>query len=264
MRRVSHLRTLAVLHTAAIAIATTMGCSAATAQTGGLLDALFGGFRPAPPPATPIPPPVTSSSAPAASITVTPMWRGGSGGSVAHCVRLCDGGHFPLPRIAASSATPAKLCNALCPGTRTRVYWGSQIDRAVAANGMTYASLDTAFKYRRERPGDCTCNGRDVFGTAAISFYADVTLRPGDIAVTDNGLRVFVGSQADRHQPGDFTPIANDRSLPPPMRAYLETVRVASPPGAAPESMTFNARIIFGFEPLRSESVTFESAPSQR
>ena len=26
-------------------------------------------------------------------------------------------------------------------------------------------------------------------------------------------------SVVDRHQPGDFTPIANDRSLPPPMRA---------------------------------------------
>lgn len=262
MRRVNHVRSAPVLRAIAMVAAMAIGCGDASAQTGGLLDMLFGGFQRASPPATPVPPPPASSSTPGISITVTPMPRGGSGGAVAHCVRLCDGGHFPLPRLASSSASPIKLCNALCPGTPTRIYWGSQIDRAMASNGAAYSSLDTAYKYRRARPSGCTCNGTDVFGTAAISIHADVTLQPGDIVVMDQGMRVFVGTKAEKHQSAEFTPMQDYRGLPMSTRRDLAEVRITPRPQTAPESLTFNARIIFGFEPLGSQFAAPESTSS--
>ncbi|MGE3149673.1 MAG: DUF2865 domain-containing protein, partial [Pseudorhodoplanes sp.] len=59
-----------------------------------------------------------------------------SGGShTTYCVRLCDGRYFPLQRGAA---TPAQLCNALCPAAQTRIFSGSGIDRAVSQDGARY------------------------------------------------------------------------------------------------------------------------------
>jgi hypothetical protein len=228
----------------------------ARAQPGGLFDALFGGFTRPPPPATPVPPPAAVIGAPRVSITVHPV-PPRIGGPVAHCVRLCDGGHFPLPRLAAAGATPEKLCNILCPEARTRIYWGVEIDRAAAANGARYSKLKSAFGYRRERAGGCTCNGKDVFGTAAISVYADITLRSGDIVVAEDGFKVFVGSQGEQHQPDNFTPIQQYAGLPVRMRETLEAAwavsrRVRPQPG----KLDFNVRVIFGTESLAYQAVT--------
>ncbi|HEY5963218.1 MAG TPA: DUF2865 domain-containing protein [Xanthobacteraceae bacterium] len=230
------------------------------AQPGGLFDALFGGFMRPPPPATPVPPPAAATGAPRVSITVHPM-PPRIGGPVAHCVRLCDGGHFPLPRLAAADANPEKLCNVLCPEARTRIYWGVEVDRAVAANGARYSQLKTAFGYRRTRAEGCTCNGRDVFGTAAISIYADVTLRAGDIVVAEEGFKVFVGSQSAQHQPDNFTPIQQYAGLPMRMRETLEaTWAVSRRARPQPGKLDFNVRIVFGSEPLAYQVVTPEAA----
>ena len=71
---------------------------------------------------------------------------GGTGRFVAFCVRLCDGQHFPLAQTA--SATPVETCKAMCPASETRVFFGSEIDRAVAKDGARYVNLDNAFVYR--------------------------------------------------------------------------------------------------------------------
>jgi hypothetical protein len=44
-------------------------------------------------------------------------------------------------------------------------------------------------------------------GTAA-SVFDDPTLRPGDVVVTSEGLRVFRGAPGASHLPGDFVPVA--------------------------------------------------------
>jgi hypothetical protein len=261
---VNHRRAFVILHGIAFVAMMILGCGSASAQSGGLFDALFGGFMRAPPPATPRPLPPASSGTPRVSITVTPRSPVGIRGSVAHCVRLCDGGHFPLPQLATSAATPEKLCNALCPGAQTRIYWGSQIDRARAANGARYAQLETAFKYRRRATGDCTCNGMDVFGTPAISIYEDITLRPEDIVVTDNGLEVFEGLRGDEHKSIEFTPIQQSPKLSAQVHEQLGKIRIAPRSSVGPRSITFNARVVFGFEPLSNQVLEPDTKPSNQ
>jgi hypothetical protein len=179
------------------------------------------------------------------------------GGPVAHCVRLCDGGHFPLPRLAAADASPEKLCSALCPEAPTRIYWGVEIDRAATVNGSRYSQLKTAFNYRRDRADGCTCNGRDVFGTAAISIYADVTLRSGDIVAAEDGFKVFVGSQSADHEPDNFTPIRQYPRLPMRIRETLDAASKVPRMGQRqPRKLDYNARIIFGTERLADQPVT--------
>src|SRR5215467_13997028 len=72
------------------------------------------------------------------------------------CVRSCDGKYFPLMRGAAS---PTQMCQAFCPASPTKVFFGSSIDSAYAANGERYADSENAFAYRRALRADCTCNG---------------------------------------------------------------------------------------------------------
>ncbi len=96
-----------------------------------------------------------------------------------------------------TNATPVETCRALCPAARTKVFFGSQIDTAAAGDGTRYASLDSAFVYRKHLVPGCTCNGRDAFGLAPFEMARDSTLRPGDIVVTAKGPMVYSGTQGD-------------------------------------------------------------------
>ena len=126
----------------------------------------------------------------------TPSISGGSGQSVAYCVRLCDGRYFPMQRHA--NATSIQLCNAFCPAAKTQVFNGSQIDHAVASNGARYASLDNAFVYREKIVPGCTCNGKDEFGLAKIDVAKDPTLRPGDIVASGDNQKAALLAAANK------------------------------------------------------------------
>ena len=149
----------------AIAVLSTPG----VAQAQGFFDFLFGGpQRQAPPPPNyPPPPPEIGRIEPA------PLGQervnenaGTTGHGVAFCVRLCDGQHFPLERMA--NATPAETCKAICPTSVTKVYFGSEIEGAVAGDGARYSDLNTAFLYRKHLVANCGCNGKDPFGLATL------------------------------------------------------------------------------------------------
>jgi hypothetical protein len=112
---------------------------------------------------------------------------GGGGARVAYCVRLCDGRYFPIQRHA--NASPAQLCSAFCPATKTQVFNGSQIDHAYAGNGQRYADLENAFVYRQKVVDNCSCNGKNSFGLVRIDVAADPTLRPGDIVSTGDNVK---------------------------------------------------------------------------
>ncbi|MFX5922290.1 DUF2865 domain-containing protein, partial [Acinetobacter baumannii] len=84
----------------------------------------------------------------------------------AFCVRSCDGKYFPIN--ARGTATPAQLCQAFCPASATKVYFGSNIDYATSTNGDRYASSENALAYRKALRADCTCNGKDPGGLAPI------------------------------------------------------------------------------------------------
>ncbi|WP_272840526.1 MULTISPECIES: DUF2865 domain-containing protein [Rhodoplanes] len=150
--------------------------------------------------------------------------------ATAYCVRLCDGRFFPLSAPAAIS--PAKLCSAFCPASRTKVFEGAGIDQATAPDGSRYASLATAHLYRKELVAGCTCNGRDAFGLAKVDIANDPTLRAGDVVATRDGLKVFQGAGGTRHRAADFTPIRRSPLVSDDLRRKLRGLRVAKDLGA--------------------------------
>ncbi len=184
---------------AAVAIA------AGPAQAGGFFDFLFGGPDKGPNPS------VSSYAEPAAPVAPPPLGQesvrqnaGSTGHGVAFCVRLCDGQHFPLEQRVAN-ATPVETCRSMCPASKTKVFFGSEIDHAVAKDGARYADLDTAYIYRKQLVANCTCNGKDAMGLAPYDLPSDPTLRPGDIVATKQGLMTYTG---DKNAASPYTPVS--------------------------------------------------------
>src|SRR5437667_263377 len=132
---------------AAVTLVSAVALAPRMASAEGIFDFFFGGFQkqqrqgsgqanfftdpfglnqqPAPPPR-----PVASGSGPA------------------FCVRSRDGKYFPLAR---GHATPVQMCQAFCPATATKVFFGSSIDGAYASNGERYADSENAFAYGKPR-----------------------------------------------------------------------------------------------------------------
>jgi hypothetical protein len=212
----------------------------ATAQAeGGLFGAIlnfFGGGRPAQEQAAPAPlPPGPSAANPLdlPSLNSQPVAPSHGGPQVAYCVRTCDGRYFPLPKNAGgANSTPAKICSALCPTAETKIYSGSNIENAAAADGSRYSTLKNAFVYREHLVEGCSCNGGDGAGNTAIDIKADPTLRPGDIVVTANGPVVFKGGKGGTHLRSDFEPAADGGRLSAKMRDKVTAIKVARPDGA--------------------------------
>jgi Protein of unknown function (DUF2865) len=194
------------------------------ASAQGLFDFLFGGFQQRPPqqetyPAPPVPGIGRVAPAPLGQESINES-GGSTGHAVAYCVRLCDGQHFPMEQIV--NGTPAETCRAICPYSKTKVFVGSEIGAAVSQDGQRYTALDTAFLYRKQLVGNCTCNGRDAFGLTSFDVKRDPTLRPGDIVSTNEGLLAFTGRSA---QGAAFTPV-NPATLPPDIKPGQSPTRV--------------------------------------
>ena len=134
----------------------------------------------------------------------------------AFCVRSCDGKYFPLMRGAAS---PAQMCQAFCPASPTKVFFGSSIDRAYAATGERYADSENAFAYRKALRADCTCNGHSPTGLASVDLAMDGSLRSGDALATADGLVAYSGIRVGNDQNPDFTPLPAATIVPKPVRA---------------------------------------------
>jgi len=208
---------------AATALAGAVAAVPGVASAQGLFDFFFGGGQkqqqkaaplasffadpfglnqqPAPPPR-----PVASTSGPA------------------FCVRSCDGKYFPLAR---GNATPVQVCQAFCPASATKVFFGSSIDGAYASNGERYADSENAFAYRKALRADCTCNGRDPAGLAPVDLTLDSSLRPGDVIATTNGLVAYSGVRVGTSQTAEFTPVASYPGLTADVRARLGEMKVA-------------------------------------
>ncbi len=139
------------------------------------------------------------------------------GGSLAFCVRLCDGRYFPVQKTNGP-ATPIELCRALCPASATRVFEGGEIDTAASTDGTRYANLPNAFVYRKQIVSNCTCNGKDAFGLARINVEDDPTLRPGDIVATRDGLKAYAER---RRGQAVFAPLKKEPGLSREQRARL-------------------------------------------
>lgn len=147
---------------------------------------------------------------------------GGSG--PAFCVRSCDGKYFPLAR---GNATPVQMCQAFCPASPTKVFFGSTIEGASSASGERYADSENAFAYRKALSADCTCNGRGPAGLAPIDLTLDTSLRPGDVIATTSGLVAYSGVRVGTNQAAEFTPVASYPGLTADVRARLGEMKVA-------------------------------------
>jgi Protein of unknown function (DUF2865) len=206
-----------------------------TADAQGLFDFLFGALTRPQQPASE----ANGADPWAAGQQPAPLPRAVAAGSgPAFCVRSCDGRYFPLMRGAAS---PAQVCQAFCPASATKVYFGSNIDTAYAANGESYPDSDNAYAYRKALRADCTCNGRDPAGLAPVDLALDSSLRPGDVIATADGLVAYTGPHGGTAQTNDFTPVASYPGLTAEVRARLTGIKVA---------------------PVRAETVAADAPPS--
>ena len=106
-------------------------------------------------------------------------------------MRSCDGKYFPL--TMRGNASPVQTCQAFCPASVTKVFYGSNIDSAAASNGERYADSENAFAYRKALRADCTCNGRSPSGLAPVDLTLDTSLRSGDVVATTDGLVAYTG-----------------------------------------------------------------------
>jgi hypothetical protein len=190
----------------------------------GLFDFFFGGAKPqqartAPPQASFFADPFglnQQASVPAPRV---------AGSGPAFCVRSCDGKYFPI--TSRGNATPVQMCQAFCPASATKVYYGSNIDWASASDGERYAGSENAFAYRKALRADCTCNGRDPAGLAPVDLTLDGSLRPGDVVATTGGLVAYTGVKVGNGQTAEFTPVASYPGLTADVRARLGEMKVA-------------------------------------
>ena len=189
----------------------------------GRFDFFFGGLqqqrpqRDVPPQASSFVDPFASQQNQGQPQYVPPTRSAAAGGSgPAFCVRSCDGKYFPLMRGAAS---PAQMCQAFCPASPTKVFFGSSIDRAYAATGERYADSENAFAYRKALRADCTCNGHNPAGLASVDLAMDGSLRSGDAVATADGLVAYSGIRVGNDQSPDFTPLASSELMRTPLPA---------------------------------------------
>ena len=139
-------------------------------------------------------------------------------------MRSCDGKYFPLMR---GNASPVQMCQAFCPASATKVFFGSSIDGASSATGERYADSENAFAYRKALRADCTCNGRDPAGLAPVDLTLDSSLRSGDVIATTSGLVAYTGVRLGANQTAEFTPVASYPGLTADVRARLGEMKVA-------------------------------------
>jgi hypothetical protein len=206
----------------AAALAVPVALAPRVASAEGLFDFLFGGLQKqltAPSQANSFADPFGQNQQPA------PPRAMASGSGPAFCVRSCDGRYFPL--TARGGASPVQMCQAFCPASPTKVFFGSNIDGASSANGERYADSENAFGYRKALRADCTCNGRDPAGLAPVDLTLDPSLRPGDVIATTSGLVAYSGVKAGSGQTAEFTPVASYPGLTAEVRARLGEMKVA-------------------------------------
>ena len=95
-------------------------------------------------------------------------------GSLAVCVRSCDGGFFPVSYSASRARYQelGELCQAMCPNVETQLFtmaFGREIEQSVsAADGRPYASHPNAGRFRTKYDPACTCKKADQSWSEAL------------------------------------------------------------------------------------------------
>ena len=128
------------------------------------------------------------------------------GGSMAICVRSCDGGFFPLTYSAKSANLDDlnTLCKALCPNTETKLYTQSQwkgLDSALSIDGEAYSDHPNARKFQTSYDPSCGCKAPGQSWTEALAEAERI------IAERNSKDRMVTAEQAEQMSrpiaPGD-------------------------------------------------------------
>ncbi len=113
------------------------------------------------------------------------------GGSMAVCVRACDGGFFPISYSArrANLAELADLCRAQCPNVEVALYTRSpsrDIETALSTDGEAYADHPNALKFTKSYDPTCSCRpaGRSWAETLAEAERLLAERNRGDLVVS--------------------------------------------------------------------------------
>jgi len=151
------------------------------------------------------------------------------------CVRLCDGSFFPTDSATGGDAA----CAAQCPDAPTELYimTSDKIDDAVSLSGAPYSKLPVANRYQTSFESTCTCHREVTASSRTEELLHDATLRRGDVVMTRQGFRVYVGGGYGPQGPDDFVALSQARGLPKAERAELvamERAAAGSPARAAP------------------------------
>ena len=197
----------------------------ALASAEGLFDFFFGGRKSsssARRPRKPISLPIRSAS------TSSPRRRSRSraaGSGPAFCVRSCDGKYFPV--AARGGATPVQMCQAFCPASATKVFFGSIIDGASSAGGERYAEAKTPSPIARRCAPTAPATAAIPPASRRWISTLDSSLRPGDVIATTSGLVAYSGIRVGANQTAEFTPVASFPGLTADVRARLGEMKVA-------------------------------------
>lgn len=141
------------------------------------------------------------------------------------CVRACDGYYFPIAAKASESAAQ-ESCERLCPGSETRAFLlpsgSTTIDEAVdARRGETYAQFVARLAPEAARAKSCGCPQTAGNLSETSAFMSDMTLRPGDTVVTQQGVRVVRRGSHYPFKKSDFLSLAQTHALPRATRGAL-------------------------------------------
>jgi hypothetical protein len=113
------------------------------------------------------------------------------GGSMAVCVKSCDGSFFPVSYSAHRGNLDelSDLCHALCPNSEVTLYTRSlyrDMKSAVSIGGEPYREMHNAFKFEKAVEPSCACKAP---GQSWVQALADAERvlggqRRGDMIVT--------------------------------------------------------------------------------
>jgi hypothetical protein len=138
-----------------------------------------------------------------------------SSGSVSYCVRLCDGFFFPIGDAGGNTSAHETACQAQCPTAETRLFTapaGSDGIEEATSGGQRYTSIANAFRYRDRFDKACTCNARGQ-GVTSLAYMNDFTMKPGDVVMTNDGLKVLSGTRRFPFKDANFVPATWSKKL---------------------------------------------------
>jgi len=167
----------------------------------------------------------------------------GTGGLRTLCVRTCDGAFFPISANTApvNFHRDAQICEQMCPGTQTELYYHSirdqeSADMVSAQTGKPYRQLPSAFAYLNRPSGEkseCGCN--------LTAYYEEMRQRQSTPAKTETRY----SSITHRSSPAAPAQKLPDAPLDPRERPYDATtgrVRQVGPIFIPPETSSIDLR----------------------